>query len=190
MSQGTPEILQILDDTKLLGVIISADLTWRKNTKRLVLKSYQRTIILKKLYEFQVPVKDLVTIYTLFIRSMLEQSCVVWHSAITQEETADLERVQKVCLRIILKQEYQTYEQALERTGLVTLEDRRSTLCLNFARKCVKNEATKYMFPMNPSGHNMVTREPEKYKVQYARTDRLAKSTIPYLQKLLNENQC
>ena len=56
---------------------------------------------------------------------MLEQSCVVWHSAITQEETADLERVQK---------EYETYEQALEITGLVTLQDRRSMLCETLRR--------------------------------------------------------
>ena len=64
-------ILDILDNTKLLGVIISSDLTWHKNTKSLVSKGYQRIIILKKLFEFNVPMKDLINIYVLFIRSLL-----------------------------------------------------------------------------------------------------------------------
>ena len=86
-------ILEILDDTKLLGVQISSDLTWHKNTKRLISKAYQRTIIIRKLFEFNVPVKDLVNIYILFIRSILEQACVVWHSSITEGESEDIERV-------------------------------------------------------------------------------------------------
>ena len=43
-------ILEILEDTKLLGIIISSDLTWHKNTKMLVNKAYKRIMILKKLY--------------------------------------------------------------------------------------------------------------------------------------------
>ena len=101
-------ILDTLEDTKLLGIIISSDLTWHKNTKMLVNKAYKRIIILKKLYEFNVPTKDLVKIYVLFIRSILEQSCVVWHSSITQEEESDIERVQKVSLRIIMKDKYES----------------------------------------------------------------------------------
>ena len=168
--------LNILEDTKLLGVVISADLTWRKNTKRIVQKSYQRIIILKKLFEFNVPEVDLLNIYILFIRSMLEQSCVVWHSSITQEEETDLERVQKVCLKIILKEKYETYEKALERTKLEKLVDRRTKLCLKFAKKCTENEDTKSMFPINPSLHSMETRKHEKYYVQKSKTERLAKS--------------
>ena len=117
---------------------------------------------------------------------MLEQSCVVWHSSITQEESTDLERVQKVCLKIILKNKYETYEQALETTGLESLSERRAKLCLNFAKKCVENKVTQQMFPLNVSGHEMETRPHEKYVVQPARNERLLKSAIPYLQKLLN----
>ena len=131
--------------------------------------------------------KDLVNIYILFIRSILEQSCVIWHSSITEGESDDLERVQKVCLKIILKEKYECYDHALEVTGLENLIDRRKQLCLNFAKKCVKNETTKSMFPLNPSGYNQVTRNAEKFDVQYCRTDRLAKSAIPYLQTLLNQ---
>ena len=131
-------ILEILEDTKLLGVQISSDLTWHKNTKRLISKAYQRTIILRKLFEFNVPVKDLVNIYVLFIRSMLEQACVVWHSSITEGESEDIERVQKICLKIILKDKYESYEKALEITKLKMLSYRRTQLCIKFAKRCVK----------------------------------------------------
>ena len=61
----------------------------------LVKKGYQRTILLQKLFEFNVPQQDLVTIYILFIRSILEQSCVVWSSSLTLEEKDDPESVFK-----------------------------------------------------------------------------------------------
>ena len=183
-------LLEVINETDLLGVTISSDLTWRSNTRSLVQRAYRRIILLHKLFEFAVPEKDLVTIYILFIRSILEQSCVVWHSAITKEEETCLERVQKVCLKVILKHSYDNYEEALMRTGLTTLADRREKLCLNFAIKCTKHEKNCQMFPLNDSSHDMSgnMRNHEKYAVQFARTDRLGKSALPYLQRLLNKH--
>ena len=94
-------ILDTLNETKLLGLIISSDLTWHKNTKMLVQKGFARKILLKKLFEFNVPQSDLVTIYILYIRSILEQSSVIWHTSLSQENIQDLERVQKSALKII-----------------------------------------------------------------------------------------
>jgi hypothetical protein len=181
------QLIDIINETELLGVVISSDLTFKSNTKSLVKRAFRRTILLHKLFDFSVPMSDLINIYILFIRSILEQSCVVWNSSITQEEEVDIERVQKVCLRIILKENYIGYTEALEKTKLATLVKRREKLCLNFAKKCVQNEKTQHMFPLNPSTHSMPTRHHEKFKVQHSRTERLAKSSIPYLQRLLNE---
>ena len=69
--------------------------------------------MLHKLVEFSVPVEDLINIFILYIRSVLEQSCQVWHSSLTFENMTDIERVQKNALKIILKEEYITYEHAL-----------------------------------------------------------------------------
>ena len=130
--------------------------------------------------------QDLKEIYILFIRSILEQSAVVWHSSITNEEKESLERVQKSALRIILGHNYSSYKNALNKMDLQTLNERRETLCLNFAKKCVKNEQFKQMFPLNIQKSEMKTRHKEKYKVQFANTERLKKSPIIYMQKLLN----
>ena len=70
--------------------------------------------ILHKISEFSAPVEDMVQIYISYIRSILEQSSTVWHSSLTQEDVDDLERVQKSAMRIILQEDYNTYEKALE----------------------------------------------------------------------------
>ena len=106
--------------------------------------------MLHKLYSFAVPREDLVEIYILYIRSVLESSAVVWHSSLTLGQELELERVQKVALKIILKGEYQTYDDALLKCNLLTLSERRTQMCLAFAKKCVKTEPTKSMFPQKP----------------------------------------
>ena len=42
---------------------------------------------------------------------------------------------------------------------------------------------------MNDKSHEMITRNSEKFKVQYANNDRLRKSGIIYMQNLLNEHE-
>ena len=76
--------------------------------------------------------------YILFVRSILEQSCTVWHSSLTERNTNDLERVQKSATKIILQENYIGYENALARLGLENLKSRREGFCLDFAKKNVQ----------------------------------------------------
>ena len=179
------KLLEIVSQTKLLGTIIQSDLKWNTNSEMLIKKGYQRMIMLHKLYSFNIGDDDMVNIYILYIRSILEHSCQVWHYSITEEEKDDFERVQKVACKIILKNRYSSYEQALDILNLDTLDDRREILCLKFAKKCAKHRKTKDMFPLNPSDDKN-TREREKYLVQHATTSRLRDSTLPQLQRALN----
>ena len=181
------ELLDIIEETKLLGCIISADLKFHKNTAYMVKKAYARMTILQKFYTFNVPIEDLVTIYKLYVRSLVEQNVAVWNSSITVEECEDLERVQKVAIRIILKNSYTDYEESLRILGLEKLQIRRKALCLAFAKKCLKNDKMAALFPLNPN-FNQNARYSEKYKVNFAYSSRHQKSAIPALQRLLNEN--
>ena len=173
-------LLENVEETTLLGTKISSDLSWTSNTNHLILKAYKRMEILRKLYSFNVPVHDLVHIYILYIRSVLEFNCCVWHFGLTKEEICDLERVQKTACKIILKQEYEDYESALSQLNLQNLNDRRAILCKRFTEKCVKNERTKAMFPLDTTRHS------NKYLVTFARNDRLLYSSIPQMQRILN----
>ena len=128
----------------------------------------------------------MINIYVLFIRSVVEQACVVWHSSLSEDDHTALERVQKAALRIILDSDYSDYNSALIKTNLETLRCRRKLLCLKFAQKCVKKGKLSELFPLNAK--NVNTRPHEKFYVTKAKTDRLARSSVPYLQRLLNEN--
>ena len=181
------EVLEAIKETKLLGVKINDKLEWNSNTAFLVKRANGRMRLLHKLVDFDVPIDDLILVYILYVRSILEQSCQVWHSSLTLENFHDLERVQKNALKIILQEEYLSYPNALTVTGLSTLFQRRTNLCLKFAKACVKNHQTKDMFPLNPVNHDGIqTRFKEKFKVTKAMTDRLKTSAIPYMQGLLN----
>jgi hypothetical protein len=180
--------MQVIDETKLLGTIITNDLKWHRNTEDIVKRANARMRILHKISEFSAPVEDMVQIYVSYIRSILEQSCTIWHSSLTQEDIDDLERVQKSAMRIILKENYQTYDQALETLMLSKLSERREKMCLRFAKNCAKNDLTSDLFPLNPT-RGLGTRNKETYTVQQANTDRLKDSAVPYLQRLLNSNQ-
>ena len=144
--------------------------------------------IVRKVASFGASKDDLKTIYILFVRSLLEQSATVWHSSLTEENRDDLERVQKSATKIILGDQYIDYEKSLIRLEMESLETRRENLCLNFALKCIKNPKTSKMFPENTKIHQMETRNTEKYLVQHAHTERLRKSSIIYMQNLLNRS--
>ena len=124
-----------------------------------------------------------------FVRSLLEQSATVWHSSLSQENIEDLERVQKSAVKIILGDKYIGYRKSLIKLEMLSLSERRENLCLQFALKCVKNTKTKHMFPKNNTLHAMQTRKHEKYMVHHANTEHLMKSSIIYMQNLLNENE-
>ena len=145
--------------------------------------------LLRKVAGFGTSKAELKTIYILFVRSQLEHSATVWHSSLTEENKTDLERVQKTATKIILGERYRNYKQALIDLDLETLDERRQNLCLRFAIKSSKHEKTSKMFPLNEKGHRIKTRKPEKFKVQFAKTGRLKKSALIYMQNALNENE-
>ena len=91
-------LLSQVKETCLLGVKITDDLKWHTNTASLVARCYKRMTILRNLSSFYVPIIEMINIYCLYIRSVAEQSCVVWFSAIATGEENDLERIQKVAL--------------------------------------------------------------------------------------------
>ena len=58
-----------------------------------------------------------------------------------------------------------------------------------FAKNCLKNDKMKKLFPLAKKKHKMDTRSQEKFKVHSAKTERYKKSSIIYMQKLLNAEE-
>ena len=93
----------------------------------------------------------------------------------------------KCALRVILKENYTSYENSLKLCNLDTLKTRRNKLSLSFAIKCTKDDKTRDWFPLHANHAN--TRHCEKYEVSRSYTERLANSAIPFMQRLLNKHE-
>jgi hypothetical protein len=137
--------------------------------------------LLRRVASFGTPVEDLKIVNILFIRSILEQSATVWHSSCTEENSCNLERVQKS------KDQYNGYLNDLLKLGLEDLNQRRQNLCLEFTQKCTKHDKLQHKFPKHQKEHSMETRCNAVYKVQLANTSRLQNSAIIYMQKLFSD---
>ena len=182
--------LDQVSSVKLLGVWITEDMSWGKNTREICRKAYSRISMLTKLKYVGACTEDLIDIYALFIRSCAEYCSVAFHSSLTQDQIRDIERIQKTSLKIILADKYVDYSSALEMCNLKPLFERREKKCLDFALRCVKHPKNSRIFPLNPNLTNKShgVRSRELFKVNFSRTENYKNSAIPYCQRLLNQN--
>ena len=60
------------------------------------------------------------------------------------------------------------------------VKDTQAMLCLKFAKACLKNDNVKNMFPYNDQIDQDIRQDV---------TGRMKDSTIPYMKRLLNDNQ-
>ena len=69
-----------------------------------------------------------------------------------------------------------------------SLEKRREKINLKFAKKCLKIENMKSLFPLNPKTHVMKNRKILKFKENKAKNERYKKSAVVSMQKILNSD--
>ena len=89
--------------------------------------------------------------------------------------------------RVILGDQYINYKNALNVLNLQSLEERRESLCLKFAKKCLQVDKFKSIFPRKQRVHSMLKRDNEKFVIRRTYTERHKKSAIPHMQRLLNK---
>ena len=182
------ENIEIVDKMKILGTIITDKLTWDDNSNYLIKKVNARMQLLRGVLSFGATNEEMVHLWITFCRSVLEQSCVVWHGSLTQENVDDLERTQKTFCKLVLKQKYKNYEHSLLHLNLDSLKQRRDILCLKFAKDGIKHDKLKDLLPEQLKRENINTRNQDKYKVNFAYTGRLKKSSIISMQNMLNND--
>ena len=183
------QVLEVVDQYKLVGVMISSNLKWDENTHYITKKAYSRLWMIRRLKNLGLNKTSLVQVFTMQIRSVLEYGAVVWHPMLTDQNSKAIERVQKSALAIILGPNYLCYENALSQTGLERLDVRRKQLCLTFAKKTLKHPLHSNWFKGLPENEHINTRsEKPRFLPVQARTQRLLRSPVAYLTKLLNDD--
>ena len=177
--------IELVEEIRLLGLIITTDMKWKANTEFIVKRGYKKLWVIRRLKVLGANEDELLDMYTKQIRCLLELAVPAWNGAITQEDRLDIERVQKAALHIIMGDSYVSYRTALQSCNLTSLESRRDKLCVKFARRAVKHPKHSSWF--KPNNIDVNTRQTRtKYCSVVANKDRYAKSPIAYLTTLLN----
>ena len=179
--------VQIVEKTKILGTILTNNLSWNENCSNLIKKVNAQMQLLRKVWSFGSSCQEMVHLWKVFCRSVLEQSCVSWDSGLTQENRNNLERTQKTFLKLVLQENYQNYNNALKISQLETLDKRRKELTLRFAQTSLADGLLHDLFPIRKKQHNIKIRNKERYKVFHANTERFKNSPILTMQRMLNK---
>ena len=177
--------LEVKQKMRILGVIVSSDLRWEENTDHICKKAYKNMWVLRRMKSLKMDIFTIMDYYMKEVRVHVELAVPVWHSGLTLKQSADIERVQRVAVSILLGRSDFNYGRSCALLGLKPLYVRRQELCERFALKtaspgCRHND----LFQIQNSGHN--TRG-QFYREHLCHTNRFYKSALPYLTRTLNQ---
>jgi hypothetical protein len=180
--------IEVVEQIKLLGIIVTSDMKWHANTAYLCERGYSKLWLLRNLKRLGATTAELLDVYMKQCRSILELAAPVWTGGLKSDDIVSLERVQKTACAIILGRAYEGYENALLKLDIKSLEERRLDLCLKFVKKSAKDDKYKHWF-VKADAATVKTRSQEfskPYKPVHTRTDRYKDSPLPFLTNLLN----
>ena len=122
-------VIDRVSSYKLLGVIISNDLSWNEHCDSIHKKATKRLFVLRTLKRVGLGSNDLVLVYHNIVRSIVEYTSLVW-AAIPLYLDELIESVQQKALKIIFGQV--DYTEALVLASLKSFSDRRVGACKRF----------------------------------------------------------
>ena len=175
--------LEVKDEIKILGVILTPNLKWFSNTNYICKKAYKSMWTIKRMKKLGMDSETLVDYYMKEVRVHLELAVPVWHSGLNKKLTADIERVQRIAVSIILGKDL-PYDQACTFLGLKNLSTRRLELCERFAVKTATKSRHSDLFKLVKDGDHH-TRS-KRYREHNCKKSRFFNSPLPFLTRVLN----
>ena len=167
-----------VNQAKILGIVLSSDLTWNAHVDYIVSKACKRLYMLYQLKRAGINQSDLLTIYKSVIRPVLEYACQVWHSSLPKYLDDKIETVQKRALKSIYPG--LDYKCTLHLVNMKTLGERRSELCKIYFNKLKDvNHRLHHLLPA-PRTMRYTLRSAPEYPCPRTRTNRFKNSLIPW----------
>ena len=155
------------------------------HVRKMVSKARDRLWSLRVLKRSGLDENDLLHIYKVFIRPILDYAIPTYHSQLTLEMSADIERVQASAMKIIYGH-LVSYNTVLEYEKIEEHRIRRENIMKKFAIKTAANENFKNKwFPENTEV-DYGLRARKKYEEKFSRTQRYYASPIQHMRRLLN----
>ena len=177
------ETLDVVYQTKLVGLIVRSLSSWGPHVEYTVNRANKKLWLLVRFKSRGGTPDQLLTLYHLKIRSILEFGAPAFHSSLTIQESKSLEMIHKKAFVIILGSKFKNYISALQILNQETLSARRLKLCEHFAIKCLTNPKHADLFPTHSRPK---TRHTKQYIEPKCNTTRYYKSAVPFLTRLLN----
>ena len=181
------QTLSVIEETRLLGIQLRTDLRWSSNVKSIYKRAMSKMWLLRRMKVLNLEPRIILEYYLKEIRVLAEQAVPIWNSGLTKKQVDDLERIQKVALKIILADKYENYPNACKTFDLETMVSRRLTLSTNFAVKLFKSDQCSQFFTL--AKQNLNKRHVNKLVVEnLSRTKRCFNAPHNYLSRLVNLN--
>jgi len=149
-----------VETCKLLGITLQNDLKWGLHISDIENRAVTRIYFLSCLKRAGVKPDKLIQYYVACIRSLMEYGSIIFHPGLTQQQTADLENVQKRALRIIYPNI--DYPECLNEAKLDTLAVRRENDCRTFFKEVQSADHRLYYLlpPPNPAHYKLRKQRP------------------------------
>ena len=142
--------IDLVEQTRLLGVVLTSNLSWSANTDSIVERCQKKMWTLRRLKKLGANKDDFIEIPIKQIRSIADLEVPVWNSSLTGEDEASLGKIQKTALNIILAEQYKSYTSSLNITALRKLSTRRRKICLKLEKWSQKHSKFTRWFKLNP----------------------------------------
>ena len=187
IGNGPP--LDTVAEAKILEIMIQDNLKFTSHVKYMLSRAYRKIWTLRRMKLLKLDIEILTDFYTKEIRSILEYGVTVWNSSITKMMQNQIERVQKICINIILCNTYKniSYFVGCTLLNLEPLHFRREELCIRLIQKASQEPRHSDMFTQNENRCNTRTTK-LRYKEFLCRNKRFYNSPLCYLTRLLNLN--
>ncbi|KAI3362572.1 hypothetical protein L3Q82_001607 [Scortum barcoo] len=101
--------VEVVSSFRYLGVHISDDLTWSKNTSCLIRKAHQHLYFLRRLRRAGLGSSVLTSFYRCVVESVLSSCIIVWHGSCSAAEKKALQRVVKAAQRTVGRTKVSAY---------------------------------------------------------------------------------
>ncbi len=150
------DIIERVSASKVLGVIVSDDLSWSAHVESIVTKVGKRLYVLYQLKRAGVSQSDFLRVYLSVIRPVVEYACPVWPTNLPVYLSDTIETVQKRAFRTIYPGI--SYSDAMEIANVPTLHQRRVNLCKDYFNRLKNKEHSCTFTPSVSPGPLFFTR--------------------------------
>jgi hypothetical protein len=181
--------IEVVEEMKIVGFQLRADLKTISNTRYIIKKAYSRMWIVRRLKALGAKRHRLIDVLQKQVLSVLTLGVPAWDCMLTEQERTDLSRVLKTGLRIIWGAEYTTFEDMLHRSNLKDLQVVRNNIVRKFIRKSESHSKfSEWFAPQDPT--RAVTRSVRaKYKPVTCRQKAYEKTPIPVMTAIANQSR-